>query len=110
MPSINLESNPFACDCFSLDLAKFMHEELDAVVQTWFRAKIDDVVCRSPAELAGKALFELEYERLRCPYPSTYSNNPRYLPCQDYEHEPMNLSVNYVRWSSDQQGIFGRPI
>ena len=52
MPSINLEANPFACDCFSLDLAKFMHEELDAVVQTWFRAKIDDVVCRSPPELA----------------------------------------------------------
>ena len=65
-----LSGNPFACDCLSLDLAKFMHEELDAVIQTWFRAKIGEVICASPEDLAGQALFELEYERLRCPYPS----------------------------------------
>ena len=70
MPSIKLNDNPFACDCLSLDLAKFMHEELDAVIQTWFKPKIGEVVCQSPGELAGQALFELEYEKLRCPYPS----------------------------------------
>ena len=99
MPSINLEANPFACDCFSLDLAKFMHEELDAVVQTWFRAKIDDVVCRSPPELAGKALFELEYERLRCPYPSTYSNNPRYKMAKDGKKLEVFLENNLTHQS-----------
>ncbi|KAK9401567.1 chondroadherin-like [Crotalus adamanteus] len=60
LTALHLGDNPWRCDCHLLYLHQWIHNNAKRIKDTW------KIICRSPGDLAGKAVSSLSEDQLLC--------------------------------------------
>lgn len=73
-PTINLDGNPFECNCNILHFVYFLQRKSRFNVGAYLRIHPDSLACATPERLEGTRLRYVKPKELVCEFTETYSN------------------------------------